>query len=107
LAGAIKYMTDRWTPLTRFLDDPLIPLDNNGSERGLRGLVAGGKNHYGSRSRRGSEVAAILYSLLETAKLVGVDPGEYLRVALIAAIEHGEAVIPHDLLLATMTSDAA
>jgi transposase len=101
LAAAIKYMTDRWTPLTRFLDEPLIPLDNNLSERGLRGLVVGRKNHYGSRSRRGSKVSAILYSLLETAKLVGVDPGEYLRVALTAAIERGEAVIPHDLLAAT------
>jgi transposase len=107
LAKAIKYMTDRWTPLTRFLDDPLIPLDNNLSERGLRGLVVGRKNHYGSRSRRGSEVAAILYSLLETAKLVGVDPGEYLRVALTAAIERGETVIPHDLLAATATSALA
>ena len=98
LAQAIKYMTDRWTPLIRFVDDPQIPLDNNGSERGLRGLVVGRKNHYGSRSRRGSEVAAVLYSLLETAKLVGVDPAEYLRIALTAAIERGEAVIPHDML---------
>jgi transposase len=98
LAKAIKYMTDRWTPLTAFLDDPLIPLDNNQSERGLRGLVVGRKNHYGSRSRRGSEVAAILYSLLETAKLVGVDPREYLRAALTAHIERGEAIIPHDML---------
>jgi transposase len=98
LAQAIKYMTDRWTPLTRFVDNPRIPLDNNLSERGLRGLVVGRKNHYGSRSRRGSEVAAILYSLLETAKLVGVDPREYLRVALTAAIERGEAVIPHEML---------
>jgi transposase len=109
LAQAIKYMTDRWTPLTRFVDDPRIPLDNNGSERGLRGLVVGRKNHYGSRSRRGSEVAAILYSLLETAKLVGVDPAEYLRIALTAAIERGNAVIPQDLLGADVgrTSTAA
>jgi transposase len=98
LAKAIKYMTDRWTPLTAFLDEPLIPLDNNHSERGLRGLVIGRKNHYGSRSRRGSEVAAILYSLLETAKLVGVDPRDYLRAALTAHILRGEALIPHDLL---------
>jgi transposase len=98
LVKAIKYMTYRWTPLTAFLDDPLIPLDNNLSERGLRGLVVGRKNHYGSRSRRGSEVAAILYSLLETAKLVGVDPREYMRAALTAAIERGEALIPQDMI---------
>lgn len=107
LAQAIKYMTDRWMPLTRFVDDPRVPLDNNFSERGLRGLVVGRKNHYGSRSRRGSEVAAILYSLLETAKLVGVDPAVYLRVALTAAIERGEAVIPHDMIASAATAAAA
>jgi hypothetical protein len=63
-----------------------------------RVVVVGRKNRYGSRSRRGSEVAAILYSLLETAKLVGVDPREYLRAALAAHVERGEALIPHDML---------
>jgi hypothetical protein len=66
----------------------------------MRGLVVGRKNHYGSRSRRGSEVAAILYSLLETAKLVGVDPRLYLRAALTAHRELGEALIPHDRIAA-------
>ncbi len=63
-----------WAGLTHFLDDPRIPLDNNYAERGLRGVVLGRKNHYGSRSRRGTEVAALFYSLVESAKLCGVEP---------------------------------
>ncbi|MGE3508591.1 MAG: transposase, partial [Vicinamibacterales bacterium] len=60
--------------LTRFLDNPCIPLDNNAAERVLRGPVVGRKNHYGSKSLRGTQVAALFYTLCESAKLVGVDP---------------------------------
>ena len=95
LGRAIAYMTNLWTGLTRFLDDPRIPLDNNPAERSLRGPVIGRKNHYGSRSRRGTEVAAMFYTLMETAKLQGVDPKAYLRAALIAAIRTpGTATLP-------------
>ncbi len=51
LGKAIAYMLGLWPGLTRCLDDPRIPLDNNATERGLRGLVVGRKNHYGSRSK--------------------------------------------------------
>jgi transposase len=51
---------------------------------GIRRPVVGRKNHYGSKSRRGTEVAAIFYTLLETAKLEGVDPAKYLREATLA-----------------------
>jgi hypothetical protein len=53
--------------------------------RARRGLVVGRKNHYGSRSRCGTEVAALFYSLLETAKLCGVDPMRCLRAAAMVA----------------------
>jgi transposase len=79
LGKAIAYMGGLWTGLTRFLDDARIPLDNNATERALRGVVLGRKNHYGSRSRRGTEVAALFYSLLESAKLAGIEPKAYLR----------------------------
>jgi transposase len=71
-------MVERWTGLTRFLVDPRVPLDNNAAERGLRGPVVGRKNHYGSRSLRGTQVAALFYTLCETAKLAGVDPHAYV-----------------------------
>ena len=98
LARAIKYMAKRWSRLSRFLDDPRLPLDNNGAERALRGPVVGRKNHYGSRSRRGTEVAAILYSLLESAKLVGLNPTAYLRRAVESALRGETIPLPHELL---------
>jgi transposase len=99
LEKAIGYLLGLWTGLTRFLDDPRIPLDNNQTERGLRGVVLGRKNHYGSRSRRGTEVAAIFYSLIESAKLCGVEPKRYLLTATRAALADRTAVtLPCDLL---------
>jgi len=97
LYEAITYMTNRWSRLTRFLDDPRLPLDNNPAERALRGPVVGRKNHYGSRSLRGTEVAAVFYSLLESAKLVGVNPEVYLRRALDAALLGETIPLPHEL----------
>ena len=99
---AVRYMLDRWDGLTRFVDDPRVPLDNNAAERALRGPVVGRKNHYGSRSLRGTQVAALFYTLCETAKLAGVDPHAYLLRALYAAIEQpGAVTYPEGLLSST------
>lgn len=98
LGKAIAYMLGLWPGLTRFVDDPRVPLDNNAVERALRGVVVGRKNHYGSRSRRGTQVAALLYSLCETAKLVGIEPRDYLLRATYAAIDQpGTVTLPHSL----------
>jgi transposase len=92
-------MLERWAGLTRFVADPCVPLDNNAAERALRGPVVGRTNHYGSRSLRGTQVAAVFYTLCETAKLIGVDPRAYLLRALYAAIANAGAVTyPEDLL---------
>jgi transposase len=94
-AKAIKYMVEQWGGLTAFLDNPWAPLDNNLVERQIRGIVVGRKNHYGSKSKRGTEVAAILYSLIETAQLRGEDPAAYLaRAALAAIAEPGTVTLP-------------
>jgi transposase len=98
LGKAIGYLLGLWTGLTRFLDDPRIPLDNNRTERGLRGVVLGRKNHYGSRSRRGTQVAALFYSLIESAKLSGVEPKRYLLTATRAAlVDPTAATLPRDI----------
>jgi transposase len=55
--------------------------------------VVGRRNHFGSKSRRGTEVAATLYTIVETAKLHNVDPAAYLRAAIIAA-DRGELLLP-------------
>jgi transposase len=96
IGNAAAYVVSNWERLTRFLNDARIPLDNNATERGIRGPVVGRKNHYGSKSRRGTEVAAIFYTLLETAKLEGVDPAMYLREAALADAR-GDVLLPHDL----------
>jgi transposase len=99
---AVRYMLERWTGLTRFLDDPGVPVDNNAAERALRGPVVGRKNHYGSRSLRGTQVAALFYTFCETAKLAGIDPHTYLLHALSAAIaQPGIVTYPENLLTAT------
>ncbi len=98
LGKAVRYMLKRWTALTRFVDDPQIPLDNNAAERALRGPVVGRKNHYGSKSKRGTQVAAIFYTLLETAKLCGVEPAFYLKtVAERALRDPGTVTLPQEL----------
>jgi transposase len=100
LVKAIDYMLGVWRGLVRFLDDPRIPLDNNGTERGLRGVVIGRKNHYGSKSRRGTEVAALFYSLIESAKLAGIEPKAYLRLAAQAALRGEKPPLPHEIAAA-------
>lgn len=89
---ALRYMLEHWDGLTVFLDDPRVPLDNNAAERALRGPVVGRKNFYGNRSQRGAKAAAILYSLVQTARLNDTDPGAYLLEAARAAIRQPGAV---------------
>ena len=96
---AVDYMLSLWPGLTRFLDNPRIPIDNNATERALRSPVVGRKNHYGSRSVRGTEVAALFYTLIESAELLGVNPQAYLQRATRAALmTPGTVTLPSDLL---------
>ncbi|WXH32568.1 hypothetical protein WA016_06563 [Myxococcus stipitatus] len=73
----------------------MVPIDNNHVERQMRDMVMGRKNHYGSKSKRGTEVAALFYSLIETARLRGEEPGHYLQRAALASIENpGSVTLP-------------
>src|SRR5690606_23293242 len=83
--NAARYTFANWERLTRFAHDPRIPLDNNATERGIRGPVVGRRNHFGSKSQRGTVVASILYSLAETAKLNRLSPAKYIADAVRAA----------------------
>ncbi len=98
LGEAVRYTLGCWPRLVRFLDDAELWLDNNRTERALRGPVVGRRNHFGSKSRRGTEAAAILYSLMETAKLCAVDPAAYLAEASLRAQRTPDAIfLPGDL----------
>ena len=95
IGNAAAYCVANWDRLTRFLQDARIPLDNDATERGIRGPVVGRKSHYGSKSERGTQVASVFYSLLETAKLAGGDPANYLREAALADAR-GAVLLPAD-----------
>ena len=86
------YTLKIWDNLCRFVTNPVIWLDNNPTERGLRGACVGRRVHFGSKSRHGTEVAAILYTLVETAKLHNRDPAKYLLEAARAAKLNKDAV---------------
>ena len=88
LAAAFRYMLGRWTALTRAFDDGRLALDNNPAERALRGVAIGRKNYLFAGSDRGAERAAALYSLIETAKLNGLDPEAYLRDVIGRIADH-------------------
>ncbi len=73
-------------------------LDAGYLDRALRGVALGRKNHYGSRSERGTRVAALFHSLIESAKLVAVEPRAYLGEAARRAIRNsGTVTLPRDL----------
>lgn len=97
LGGAGKYMRELWDGLVRFLADTAIPLSNNATERSLRGVTLGRKNHYGSKSKRGTQVAALFYTIVESAKLCGIDPKAYLKAAALAAINGKTVLLPHEM----------
>lgn len=79
LGKALHYLDHQWQRLTRFLDDGLIPLDNNPAENAIRPFVVGRKNWLFSQTPRGAHASAAIYSLVETAKSNGLSPYEYLQ----------------------------
>ncbi|MYZ51441.1 IS66 family transposase [Malikia spinosa] len=88
LAQAIGYSLTRWRALTRYCDDGRIEMDNNAAERALRGVALGRGNYLFMGSDAGGERAAAIYSLVQTAKLNGLDPEAYLREVLGRIAEH-------------------
>lgn len=81
-AQAIDYMLKRWNGFTRFLQDGRVCLTNNAAERALRGLALGRKSWLFAGSDRGADRAAIMYTLIATAKLNDVDPQAWLADVL-------------------------
>lgn len=88
LAQAIGYTLTHWKALVRYCDDGRIEIDNNAAERALRGVGLGRKNYLFFGSDAGGERAAAIYSLVETAKLGGLDPEAYLREVFERIAEH-------------------
>ncbi len=96
LKKKLEYVAKRWTALTLFLDNPEIPLDNNRTEGGYIGMAIGRRNYIGARSARGTEVAAVFYTLFESTKLCGGDPAAYLDYATDKALSGEPPLLPHE-----------
>ena len=86
--AAIRYALVRWDALLRYVDDGHIEIDNNAAERSLRGVALGRKNYLFAGSDAGGERAAIIYSLIGSAKLNGLDPEAYLCDVLTRIADH-------------------
>jgi transposase len=82
LADAIRYALLRWSGLCLFLDDGRIEIDNNTVERAIRPLTLNRKNALFAGSDGGAEHWAVIASLIETCKLLRVDPHHYITVTL-------------------------
>jgi transposase len=82
LAKAIYYTLNQWIPLTRYLEDGTIAIDNNVAERQIRPFTVGRKNWLFMGSVAGAKAGAVIYSLIETAKANELNPEAYLRYVL-------------------------
>jgi transposase len=95
IGKAMNYFLKNYEGLTRFLDNPDLPIDNNPQERLLRNPVIGRKTWYGTHSKLGAKTAAILFSLVESCKLNGVNPRSYFK-NLVNDLHQGlEPYTPH------------
>jgi len=88
LAQAFRYMRARWTALVRCFDDGRLALDNNPAERALRCVAIGRKNYLFAGSDAGGRRAAAIYSLIESAKLNGLNPQHYIADVLARIADH-------------------
>jgi len=88
LAGAIRYTLTRWTALSRYVADGRLEMSNNAAERAMRPPVLGRKNYLFAGSDAGGQRAACIYTIVETAKMNGVNPHAYLANVLGRIAEH-------------------
>lgn len=82
LYKAIQYSINQEEFLRRFLEDPLIPLDNNDAERSIRKFCVGKHSWHIVATPDGATASAMLYSIVETAKANGLRPYEYIKYVL-------------------------
>ena len=88
LAKAIDYTFNHWKAFTRFLDDGRVCLSNNAAERAIRGIAVGRRNWTFCGSDTGGHRAAVMYTLIESAKLSDVDPKAWLADVLARIADH-------------------
>jgi transposase len=88
LSLALGYALGQWAALVRYTTDGRLEIDNNRAENVLRGIALGRKNYLFAGSDTGGESAAIVCTLIETARLNGIEPFVYLRDVLGRIADH-------------------
>lgn len=99
---AINYTKKLWPELTRFAEDLRLPLSNNDAERALRHIVMGRKNFNGSKTINGADTAASIYTVIESAKKVGLQPRAYLKYLIEARWNREQVKTPHEIMQAEL-----
>jgi transposase len=98
IGKALAYAINRWGALIRYLDDGMLNIDNNPVENAIRGICVGRRNWLFAGSEAGGRRAAQFYTLIESAKLNGVNPNAYLKHVLTALpsarAKHLDALLP-------------
>ena len=96
---AVAYVLKNWSALTRYLDDGDLSIDNNRTERSLRGVAVGRNNWTFLGSDRGGRTMAVLRSFVSSCELVNVDPFEWFRDVLARIATHSmrqlDELLPH------------
>jgi transposase len=99
LGLAVRYALKQWPALTVFLDDPVVPCDNNASERALRVVALGRKNFLFVGHAEAGHNTAMLYSLVASCEANGLNPEEYLADVLLRVQTHPagriDELLPH------------
>ena len=93
---ALRSLLDHWAGLTLFVDDPKIPMDNNASERTVRGPAMGRKNYFGSGSLWSVCLTAAMFSIVATLKQWKINPRRWLSWYLESCAAAGSRV-PKDI----------
>jgi transposase len=96
IVEAMNYFTKNYQALTRFLDHPELPIDNNPQERLLRNPVIGRKTWYGTQTDRGAKTNAIMFTIVESCKLNKINPREYLKNLVVSMLHNNEVITPNE-----------
>ena len=104
MAEAMEYIGNQWDRLQVYLSDGRVPIDNNAAERAIRPLAIGRKNWMFFASEAGGRAAAVMFSFMQTCKLLKIDPWKYLRDVINRIAGHPASrlreLLPHEWKLA-------
>jgi transposase len=103
----LNSLKNHWAGLAVFVDHPQTPMDNNKAENSLRNPATGRKNYYGSGAIWSAELAAMLFSILQTVMLWGINPRHWLQAFLTACAENGGQPLSDLTPFLPWTMDAA